>query len=57
MVNGSGANGFVGSTFVGGTLYGFTTNGNEYSIDPVSGVATPVANTTPTTAIVGAGSQ
>jgi hypothetical protein len=56
-ISGNPVNALAGSTFVGGTLYGFTTNGKEYSIDPVSGVATPVANTTPTTAIVGAGNQ
>jgi len=56
-VSGSGVNEFVGSAFVGGTLYGFTAGGQEYTIDPGTGVATSVANTAPTTAIIGAGSQ
>jgi hypothetical protein len=54
-VSGSGVNEFVGSAFVGGTLYGFTSGGQEYSIDPASGAATPLTSTTVT--IVGAGSQ
>jgi Bacterial Ig-like domain (group 3) len=56
-VNGSNVNEFVGSAFVGGTLYGFTSGGQEYTIDPATGVATSLANTTPTTAIFGAGSS
>jgi hypothetical protein len=56
-VNGSGVNEFVGSAFVGGKLYGFTAGGQEYTVDPGTGVATSVANTTPATAIIGAGSQ
>jgi hypothetical protein len=56
-ISGTPANGFVGSTFVGGKLYGFTAGGQEYTIDPGTGVATSVANTTPTTAIIGAGSS
>jgi hypothetical protein len=56
-VNGSGVNEFVGSAFVGGTLYGFTSGGQEYTIDPATGVATSPVSTTPTTAIIGAGSQ
>ena len=56
-VSGLGVNEFVGSTFVGGTLYGFTSGGQEYSINPATGVATSVASTTPTTAIIGAGSS
>jgi hypothetical protein len=58
-ISGTPANGFVGSAFVGGKLYGFTSagsGGQEYTIDP-TGVATSVANTTPTTAIIGAGSS
>jgi len=51
------ANGFVGSAFVGGKLYGFTAGGQEYTIDPGTGAAASVANTTPTTAIIGAGSS
>jgi hypothetical protein len=50
-------NGFVGSAFVGGKLYGFTfngINGQEYSINPATGVATFVTNTT--TAVFGAAS-
>jgi hypothetical protein len=45
-VNGSGVNEFAGSTFVGGKLYGFSTGGGEYTIDPTTGVATFVTNTT-----------
>jgi hypothetical protein len=57
-VNGSGVNELVGSAFVGGTLYGFTSGGQEYTINPATGVATsPPVNTTPTTAIIGAGSS
>ena len=56
-VSGLGVNAFVGSAFVGGTLYGFTSAGQEYTINPATGVATSVANTTPTTAIIGAGSS
>jgi glutamine cyclotransferase len=56
-IGGSGVNAFVGSTFVGGKLYGFIAGGQEYTIDPGTGVATSVANTTPTTAIIGAGSS
>jgi hypothetical protein len=44
--NGSGVNEFVGSTFVGGVLYGFTSGGQEYTINPATGVATFVTNTT-----------
>ena len=51
------SNGFVGSAFVGGTLYGFTSGGQEFTINTATGVATLVANTTPTTAIFGAGSS
>jgi hypothetical protein len=56
-ISGSGVNAFVGSAFVGGTLYGFTSTsgGQEYTIDPGTGVATLVANTT--VPIVGAGSS
>jgi hypothetical protein len=56
-VNGSGVNEFAGSTFVGGTLYGFTSTsgGQEYTIDPGTGVATFVTNTT--VPIIGAGSS
>jgi hypothetical protein len=58
----SGVNEFVGSAFVGGTLYGFTSGGKEYTIDPATGVATFVANTTQARAnavvsIIAAGSQ
>ena len=56
-ISGTPANGFVGSAFVGGKLYGFTAGGQEYTIDPGTGVATSGANTTPTTAIIGAGSS
>jgi len=56
-VSGSPTNGFVGSASVGGTLYGFTTGGQEYSINPATGVATLVANTNPVTPIVAAGSS
>jgi hypothetical protein len=48
---------FVGSAFVGGTLYGFTSNGNEYSIDPTTGAATLLKSLTPTTSIVAAAAQ
>jgi hypothetical protein len=44
-VNGSGVNAFVGSAFVSGTLYGFTAGGQEYAIDPATGVATVPTNT------------
>ncbi len=54
-VSGSVVNEFAGSTFVGGKLYGFTTNGQEYTINPTSGVATFVTNTTQL--IFGAGSS
>jgi len=56
-ISGSGVNAFVGSAFVGGTLYGFTptSGGQEYTIDPGTGVATLVTNTT--VPIVGAGSS
>jgi Bacterial Ig-like domain (group 3)/Putative Ig domain len=56
-VSGSGVNAFVGSTFVGGTLYGFasTSGGQEYTIDPGTGVATFLKNTT--VPIIGAGSS
>jgi hypothetical protein len=53
-------NEFVGSAFVGGTLYGFTSGGKEYTIDPATGIATFVANTTQANtavSIVAAGSQ
>ena len=56
-INGAGVNAFIGSTFVAGTLYGFTSGGQEYTIDPATGVATSLVNTTPTTAILGAGSS
>jgi hypothetical protein len=58
---GSGVNEFVGSAFVGGTLYGFTSGGQEYTINPATGVATFVTNVTNQTntpvAIFGAGSS
>jgi hypothetical protein len=60
IVNGLGVNKFVGSAFVGGTLYGFTSGGQEYTIDLASGVATFVANTTQANtavSIIAAGSQ
>jgi hypothetical protein len=53
-IGGVGTNRFVGSAFVGGTLYGFTYDGQEYSINLTSGVATFVTNTT--TGIFGAAS-
>jgi len=56
-IGGSGVNAFVGSAFAGGMLYGFVSGGQEYTINPATGVATFLANTTPTTAIYGAGSQ
>ena len=56
-VKSSAVNEFVGSAFVGSTLYGFTSGGQEYTLDTTSGVATFLANTTPTTAIFGAGSS
>ncbi len=56
-VNSSHTNGFVGSASVGGTLYGFTASGQEYSIDPATGVATFVVNTNPLTPIIAAGSS
>jgi hypothetical protein len=52
-VSGSAINGFIGSSYVGGTLYGFST-GQEYTVNTITGVATPVASTT--VPIVGAGS-
>jgi hypothetical protein len=52
-VNGSPVNSFVGSAFVNGTLYGFTADGKEYTIDPATGVATFVTNTSVN--ILGAG--
>jgi hypothetical protein len=54
-VSGSGVNAFVGSAFVGGTLYGFTSGGQEYAINPATGVATFLTNTT--APIIGAGSS
>jgi hypothetical protein len=54
-ISGSGVNSFVGSTFVGGTLYGFTSDGKEYAINPATGVATFLTNTT--APIIGAGSS
>jgi hypothetical protein len=54
-IAGSSSNGFVGSAFVGGTLYGFTSGGQEYTIDPTTGVATFLTNTT--APILAAGSQ
>jgi hypothetical protein len=57
---GAGVNEFVGSAFVNGTLYGFTSGGQEYTIDPATGIATFVANTTQANtavSIVAAGSQ
>jgi hypothetical protein len=59
-VNSSGVNEFAGSAFVGGTLYGFTSSGQEYTIDPATGTATFVANTTQANtavSIIAAGSQ
>jgi len=56
-ITGTPANGFVGSAFVGGALYGFTSGGQEYTINPATGAATSPVNTAPTTAIIGAGSQ
>jgi hypothetical protein len=56
----SSVNEFVGSAFVGGTLYGFTSSGQEYTIDPATGIATVVANTTQANtavSIIAAGSQ
>jgi hypothetical protein len=38
--------GFVGSAYVAGTLFGFTFDGREYSINPATGVATFLTNTT-----------
>jgi hypothetical protein len=57
-ISGSGVNAFVGSTFVGGALYGFTSvgsGGQEYAINPATGVATFLNNTT--APIIGAGSS
>jgi hypothetical protein len=54
-VGGSGVNEFAGSTFVDGTLYGFTTIGGEYTINPTTGAATFVTDTT--ALIFGAGSS
>ncbi|HET8922410.1 MAG TPA: Ig-like domain repeat protein [Candidatus Acidoferrum sp.] len=53
-ISGSGVNAFVGSAFVGGTLYGFTATagGQEYAINPATGVATFLTNTT---AVISAG--
>ena len=45
-INGSGVNAFVGSAFVGGALYGFTAGGQEYAINPATGVAKFLTNTT-----------
>jgi glutamine cyclotransferase len=59
-ISGSGVNEFVGSAFVGGTLYGFTSGGQEYTIDPATGIATLVANTTQANtavSVIAAGSQ
>jgi hypothetical protein len=59
-VDGLGVNEFVGSAFVGGTLYGFTSGGKEYTIDPATGMATFVANTTQANtavSVIAAGSQ
>jgi large repetitive protein len=59
-VDGLSVNEFVGSAFVGGTLYGFTSGGKEYTIDPATGMATFVANTTQANtavSVIAAGSQ
>jgi hypothetical protein len=56
-ISGSGGNAFVGSTFVGGTLYGFTAGGQEYTIDPATGVATLLTSTTATASILAAASS
>lgn len=56
-ISGSGVNAFVGSTFVGGTLYGFTAGGQEYTIDPATGVATLLTSTTATAPILAAASS
>jgi putative N-acetylmannosamine-6-phosphate epimerase len=57
-IGASGVNKFVGSAFVGTTLYGFTSDGNEYTIDPTSGAATLLKSITPAgTSILGAGSS
>jgi len=53
-VGGVGVNRFVGSAFVGGTLYAFTYDGQEYTINLSTGVATLVTNTA--TSIFGAAS-
>ena len=53
-LSGSGYNGFVGSGYVGGTLYGFTASGQEYSIDPATGIAIFAVNTNPLTPIIAA---
>jgi hypothetical protein len=60
IVNGSDVNEFIGSAFVGDTLYGFTSSGQEYTIDPATGMATFVANTTQANtavSVIAAGSQ
>jgi len=56
-VSGSGVNTFVGSAFVGGTLYGFTAGGQEYTINPATGVATLLTGTTATAPILAAASS
>jgi hypothetical protein len=59
-VDGLGVNEFIGSAFVGDTLYGFTSSGQEYTIDPATGIATFVANTTQANtavSVIAAGSQ
>jgi hypothetical protein len=56
-VSGLGVNAFVGSAFVGGTLYGFTAGGQEYTINPATGVATLLTSTTATAPILAAGSS
>jgi len=56
-ISDSGVNAFVGSTFVGGTLYGFTSGGQEYAINPATGVATLLTSTTATAPILAAASS
>jgi len=56
-ISGSAVNAFVGSAFVGGTLYGFTAGGQEYTIDPATGVATLLISTTATAPILAAASS
>jgi hypothetical protein len=56
-VSGLGVNAFVGSAFVGGTLYGFTSGGQEYTINPATGVATVLTSTTATAPILAAASS